>query len=111
MSDNLVLNLADFQSIKRVKAGEITEVVPAGCYVRMQDGTTTLLTYPEGMTARYMPVPGDFWLLYSDGYQSISPRMPFIEGYVSTSTIKDDPNLAKALAEGSNPDGTFPGWG
>lgn len=31
--------------------------------------------------ARYMPKPGDFYIVYADGYQSISPRDAFVEGY------------------------------
>ena len=30
--------LQQFQSVKRVLAGEITEVVPAGCYVKEANG-------------------------------------------------------------------------
>jgi hypothetical protein len=78
-------NISSWQSIKVVSAGEITEVVPAGCYVKTaRDGETVLLTYPdEKMTARYGPQIGDFWVIYPDGYQAISPREPFITGYVS----------------------------
>lgn len=31
--------------------------------------------------ARYTPVKGDFLVQYGDGYWSVSPRKPFIEGY------------------------------
>jgi hypothetical protein len=34
------------------------------------------------MTVRYTPVAGDFWIVYPDGYQSLSPRKAFVEGYV-----------------------------
>jgi hypothetical protein len=76
--------LQEFQSIKKVLAGEITEVVTAGCYVHEADGTPVLRFFPDGMTARYQPVVGDFWVIYpgSDGYQSISPRKAFLDGYV-----------------------------
>lgn len=75
--------LQQYQSIKRVLAGEITEVVPAGCYVREADGTGVLRLYPENMTARYTPVVGDFWVVYpGDGYSSISPRKAFLDGYI-----------------------------
>ena len=80
--------LAEYQSIKRVLAGEITEVVEAGCYVREADGTGILRIYPENMTARYTPVVGDFWVIYEDGYQSISPRAAFLGGYVSCDAPK-----------------------
>lgn len=36
---------------------------------------------PEEMFSRYVPVPGDFYVVYSDGYKSFSPRKAFLEGY------------------------------
>jgi hypothetical protein len=74
--------LAEYQSIKIVKAGEITDVVPAGCYVKDANGDGVLRIFPDGMTARYQPVVGDFWVVYDDGYQSISPKAAFDAGYV-----------------------------
>ena len=74
--------LQQYQSIKRVLAGEITEVVEAGAYVREADGTSVLRVFPENFTARYQPQVGDFWVVYDDGYQSVSPRAPFLAGYV-----------------------------
>lgn len=72
-----------YQSIKIVKAGEITDVVPCGCCVRDADGTIVLRIFEEGMTARYQPVAGDWWVVYDDGYQSISPKAAFGSGYVA----------------------------
>ena len=74
--------LQRFQSVKVVQAGEITEVVPAGCYVQEADGTGVLRLFVDAMTARYMPKPGDFWVVYEDGYQALSPRAAFLSGYV-----------------------------
>jgi hypothetical protein len=76
--------LASWQSIKIVKAGEIMEVVPAGCYVKEASGDAVLRIYPDGMTTRYTPVAGDYWVVYGDddGYQSISPKHAFDAGYV-----------------------------
>jgi hypothetical protein len=74
--------MAQYQSIKRVLAGEITEVLPAGCHVREKDGNTVLRQFEPAMTARYMPVAGDYWVIYDDGYQSISPKAMFETGYV-----------------------------
>src|SRR5258706_15977425 len=31
--------------------------------------------------SRYMPVPGDYFVVYDDGYESVSPRKAFEEGY------------------------------
>lgn len=74
--------MARYQSSKRVLAGKITEVVKAGCYVENAGGDTILRIYPENMTARYTPVVGDYWMVYDDGYQSISPKAAFDAGYV-----------------------------
>lgn len=74
--------LASYQSTKIVKAGEITEVVTAGCYVKEANGDAVLRIFEDGMTVRYTPVVGDFWVVYpNDGYQSLSPRKAFVEGY------------------------------
>jgi len=75
--------MQQFQSIKRVLAGEITEVVPAGCYVREANGEETVFRpYQDGMTARYTPVVGDFWVVYDGRYASVSPRRVFLDGYI-----------------------------
>jgi hypothetical protein len=72
-----------WQSTKKVLAGRITEVVEAGCYVENMGGETILRIYPENMTARYTPVVGDYWVVYPDQYQSLSPRAAFEDGYVA----------------------------
>ncbi len=38
-------------------------------------------TVPEAMFSRYTPVPGDFYVVYADGYESFSPRAAFLDGY------------------------------
>jgi hypothetical protein len=81
--------LAPFQSIKIVHAGEITEVKPEGCFVRHQDGTPLFHAFAPNMTTRYQPVIGDFWVVYDDGYESISPAWAFQAGYVSTAKAQD----------------------
>lgn len=73
--------MLQYQSIKRVLAGKITEVVPAGCYVQDANGDSILRLYEDGMTARYQPVVGDYWVVYDDGYQSLSPKAAFDTGY------------------------------
>lgn len=84
-------NLAPFQSIKQVTAGEITEIVAAGCYVKTASGDSVLMIYQDGMTTRYEPKVGDFWVIYDpDGYASISPRDKFIAGYQPLS-FSDEP--------------------
>jgi hypothetical protein len=36
---------------------------------------------PKEMFSRYTPIPGDFYVVYADGYKSFSPRKAFLEGY------------------------------
>lgn len=72
-----------YRSRKLVRAGRITEVVEAGCYVENADGSTTLRLYDEGMTVRYKPVVGDYWIVYDGNYQSLSPKAAFEPGYVA----------------------------
>lgn len=37
------------------------------------------------IVSRYMPKPGDYYVVYHDGYKSISPAKAFEEGYVKVS--------------------------
>jgi hypothetical protein len=39
------------------------------------------LKLDESLFARYVPMPGDYYVVYEDGYQSFSPRKAFLEGY------------------------------
>lgn len=90
-----------YQSVKRVLAGEIDEVVPAGCYVRNADGTSTLRLFVDGdgMTARMQPKPGDYWVIYEDGYQALAPRLAFLEGYLPIEGEAKATNPLELLAE------------
>jgi hypothetical protein len=45
------------------------------------------MTLAAEIFARYVPVPGDFYVVYADGYQSFSPRKAFLEGYT-----REEPN-------------------
>jgi lipocalin len=76
-------SLANYQSIKQVHAGRITEVRATGCMVEQADGTATFRLFAPNMTVRYQPVVGDFWVVYTDEdhYESISPRWAFETGY------------------------------
>ncbi len=45
------------------------------------DGLLCAHTVNNDTLTRYTPVPGDYFVVYSDGYQSISPKKAFEEGY------------------------------
>jgi hypothetical protein len=79
-----VEGLKHYRPNRVVRAGEITEVVAAGCYVKDAHGNAALRLFDPGMTSCYQPKPGDFWIVYEDSYQAISPRHSFEAGYVPT---------------------------
>lgn len=79
--------LKPYTSHKQVSAAEITSV---GNYLTNRSGElvrsitlagTVTIELPDAMFVRYVPVPGDFLVVYEDGYQSFSPRNAFIDGY------------------------------
>lgn len=77
------LGLALWDCVKRVSAGEITQVDRHGCVVRLASGAVMFFHYPDDkMTARYQPKVGDFWVVYEGGYPAISPRDAFLKGYI-----------------------------
>lgn len=47
--------------------------------VNFTDGTSRDLT--DDIFRRYLPQPGDFYVVYEDGYESFSPRKAFLDGY------------------------------
>lgn len=91
--------LQQYRSIKLVRAGQITELASSGAYVTQADGTSVLMPYQPNQTARYAPQVGDFWVVYDDGYQAISPREPFLAGYRDPAHVVAPADVDKALAE------------
>lgn len=45
------------------------------------DGGFSPITVDKAVVARYFPVPGDYLVIYEDGYRSISPGKVFEDGY------------------------------
>lgn len=75
-----------YRSHKEVWALQIGD---AGLTIN-EDGSVTLpisdpgfapVTVSKDVVQRYMPVAGDFYVVYADGYKSISPAKAFREGY------------------------------
>lgn len=94
---------------KKVRAAEITSV---GSYATNVSGAlvrpVTLnhdltVDLPDVMFERYMPLRGDYLVVYEDGYQSFSPRKAFLDGYKadgeSFSDIKQGIKDAKTDAD------------
>jgi hypothetical protein len=94
-------------SHKRVWALEIDTVrhpdVSGACRLTFRDKGYAPIVPPAETFLRYKPVPGDFYVVYADGYKSFSPRKAFVEGYVreSGSGFQQGTNaeLDAALAE------------
>lgn len=71
-------------SHKIVEAAQIVLIGPSlqypdGHSLGLDDQTTA--HYDGSMFVRYKPVVGDYLVRYTDGYESISPKQAFEEGY------------------------------
>lgn len=71
-----VVRAAKIQAVK----GDLIRVVIPGA-TAIDENNIAEVTAAQNMFARYMPVPGDYYVVYDDGYASISPRAAFEEGY------------------------------
>lgn len=82
-----------YRSLKIVHALEIKAIAPAAASELRDaikiwpadDGYGPIYLSSDTFT-RWMPGPGDFIVLYADGYWSASPRKAFIEGHVADNT-------------------------
>lgn len=94
MTDNQ-MEMPRYQSIKNVHALEIdavqrlpskgdgtTDEVEPGVRLSFIEEGYAPLDVDWKVVSRYMPVRGDFFVVYDDGYQSISPRKAFKDGYI-----------------------------
>lgn len=106
--------LAEYQSFKRVKAGEIRFVDPKerGVDVIDKSGAATLVMLSSEQFNRggHKPEIGDWVVIYGDGadeYMSISPKKAFEEGYrpvdISRVTNPDAPGDGVALKSTAHP--------
>lgn len=86
MSVGASMEMPRYQSHKKVwalKIGEGLKVNPDGSVVLpIVDPGYAPVTVEAGVVSRYMPMPGDYYVVYDDGYKSISPAKAFEEGYV-----------------------------
>lgn len=78
------IEMPRYQSHKKVWALQIKSTGEApGGQVRLEfeEAGYAPIWLPLEMFSRYMPVPGDYYVVYDDGYKSISPAKAFEEGY------------------------------
>ncbi|WP_439392345.1 hypothetical protein ACRQ5Q_22380 [Bradyrhizobium sp. PMVTL-01] len=96
MSEGASVAMPRYRSHKTVAALEIDSIgvreadLTAGPsdYTRrltFRDAGFAPINAPEEMFGRYIPAPGDFYVVYADGYKSFSPRKAFLEGYTRES--------------------------
>ena len=80
-------SLPQWRSHKIVRAAQIRAIYPAdheaGWMVYLDGGDPpwpAIYVKPE-IFSRYTPQSGDYFVVYDDGYESVSPRKSFEEGY------------------------------
>ncbi len=82
MGSSIGEKLPLWQSHKRVRAARIIEIKDDRLFLEPPEGSAILSVQPaDNMFARYRPVPGDYYVVYDDGYAAISPRAAFEGGY------------------------------
>jgi len=95
--------MARFKSHKIVHAGTIVAVSlgePTVLTLTDAEGNPFSITRPSAMFARYAPQIGDYLVVYEDGYESVSPRGAFENGYLRVLEAADEPSIY----EGGDPD-------
>lgn len=73
-----VAEMPKYQSHKQVRALQIRAV--DGLRLSFDEGYGAITVDPK-MFTRYTPKPGDYYVVYDDGYASISPAKAFEDGY------------------------------
>lgn len=78
------LALPRYRSHKTVSALEIEKCTyhdPGDPIMYFIDTSYAPRRFGIKLVSRYSPVPGDFFVVYDDDYESFSPRKAFLEGY------------------------------
>jgi hypothetical protein len=84
MQQQMLEKMPRYQSHKEVRALKIASVSTASLgKVKLTFADTYFAAHEvdANMVERYMPSEGDYFVVYADGYQSISPVKAFEEGY------------------------------
>lgn len=79
------MELPQYQCHKKVRALKIADRVElhtdGSATFYIADGGFNPITVTKDIYKRYWPMPGDYYVVYDDGYQSFSPAKVFEEGY------------------------------
>jgi hypothetical protein len=78
-SEHAGIQLPQYQCHKKVWALKISAVERDT--LSFEDGRYAPIQCEDGMFARYTPKSGDYYVVYDDGYKSISPAKAFEDGY------------------------------
>lgn len=70
-----------YQSHKQVRALRIADYILLDRILIFVDKRYPAIQIDEKMVARYEPKPGDYYVVYPDGYAAISPAEAFESGY------------------------------
>jgi hypothetical protein len=73
------MEMPRYKSHKQIWALEIATV--DGHHLTFRDKGYAPILCADEMFSRYVPVPGDYYVQYEDGYKSFSPRKAFQDGY------------------------------
>ena len=79
-----------YRSHKTVQALEIASINKDkidATFLSFVDKNFDDIEVPAELLLRYKPVPGDFLVVYADGYKSFSPRKAFLEGYTRETEV------------------------
>ncbi len=81
--EQVEVEMPRYQSHKKVWALEIRAINETTGHHRLEfiDEGYAPVKLEKSLFSRYVPVPGDFYVVYDDGYKSFSPRKAFLEGY------------------------------
>ena len=82
-----LMEMPRYRSHKQVWALEIATV--NGHKLTFRDTRYAPIMCDAPMFSRYTPVPGDFYVVYDDGYKSFSPAKAFSEGYTLIDRMAD----------------------
>lgn len=78
-NDAVQIEMPKYRCHKEVWALEIDSVF--GNKLTFRDKGYASITCDPTMFLRGIPTPGDFYIVYEDGYKSFSPAKAFKEGY------------------------------
>lgn len=103
-ADQAAIEMPKYQSHKQVHALEIescdrTPMTTGDYTLTFVDSQYAPRVVSPEVVSRHMPEKGDFFVVYEDGYESISPRKPFVEGYTSKAAVGAEPAARREIRD------------